>query len=277
VLSNHAFLQPEAAMTTSEPLPGNTVWLKNLLLIGAVLGGLCLIGGGVDLFRTMAQAQRNQDLLRTITRIDQERDFRDLQKLRQMAVAAPGVAIPFDDLQYAALHSRWRQALRQFDQLMAARDNRHLVATLPEYVAKTRKQLLDLRIECANYLQDRPEYSTPRATWKIYNLRGCLSTMAAYLFLEFDSDGRESGKFLNDAIEDFKAALQHADEEKATTFERMLPGWNLELVVGAGEVFAVGQEIMEDNMLTVQEQLEPVLPNFGGYSPGAPLDIFVDK
>jgi hypothetical protein len=264
-------------MTIREPLPGNAVWLKYLLVSGAVLGGLCLTGGAVDLYRTMAQEQRNQELLNTISRIDQERNPRNLQQLRQMAVAAPGMALPFDDLQYAALHDRWRQALRQFDQLMAARDNRHLVAALPEFVAKTRNQLLDLRAECANYLQDRPEHSTPRATWKIYNLRGCLSTIAAYLFLEFDSDGRESGKFLNDAIEDFKAALQHADEEKATTFERMLPGWNLELVVGAGEVFAIGQEIMEDNMLTVQQQLEPVLPNFGGYSPGAPLDIFVDK
>jgi hypothetical protein len=225
----------------------------------------------------MARDQRNQELLRTITRVERERDPRDLQSLRQMAVAAPGVAVPFDDLQYAALHDRWRQSLRQFDQLMAARDNRHLAATLPELREKTRKGLLDLRTECANYLQDHPEQATPRKTWKIYNLRGCLSTMAAYLFLEFDGDGRESGKFLSDAIEDFKVALQRADEEKASVFERMLPGWNLELVVGAGEVFAIGQEIMEDNMLTVQEQLEPVLPNFGGYSPGAPLDIFVDK
>jgi hypothetical protein len=270
-------LQPEAAMTTREPLPGNAAWWKNLLMIGAVLGGFCMIVGGADLFRTMAQEQRNQELLRTINRIDQEGDFRDLEKLRQMAVAAPGVAVPFDDLHYAALHDRWRQTLRQFDQLMAARDNRHLVATLPEFTNKVRQGLLDLRVECANYLQGRPEHSTPRATWKIYNLRGCLSTMAAYLFLEFDGDGRESSKLLNDAIEDFKVALQRADEEKATVLERMLPGWNLELVVGAGEVFAIGQEIMENNMLTVQEQLEPVLPNFGGYSPGAPLDIFVDK
>jgi hypothetical protein len=194
-----------------------------------------------------------------------------------LAVAVPGVAIPFDDLHYAALHDQWRRVLRQFDQLMAARDNRHLAPTLPELTDRTRKGLLDLKAECAGYLQDRPVPSAPGATWKIYNLRGCLSIMAAYLSLEFDGDGRESGQFLNGAIEDFKAALQRADEEQATTFDRMLPGWNLELVVGAGEVFAIGQEIMEDSMLTVEEQLEPVLPNFGGYSPGAPLDIFVDK
>jgi hypothetical protein len=30
-------------------------------------------------------------------------------------------------------------------------------------------------------------------------------------------------------------------------------------------------------MSKVEEQLEPVLPNFGGYYPGAPLDIYVDK
>ena len=264
-------------MNPREPIPEKFNWWRNVLAAGAVLGGLCMIWGGIDLFRTMQQEQRNQELLRTISRVEQDRDAGALRDLRKMAVAAPGVAIPFDDLHYAALHDHWLRVLRQFDQLMAARDNRHLAAALPELTDKTRQGLLDLRAECASYLQDRPIHSTPAATWKIYNLRGCLSTMAAYLSLEFDGDGSESGQFLNDAIEDFKAALLHADEEKATTFERMLPGWNLELVVGAGEVFAVGQEIMEDNMLTVQEQLEPVLPNFGGYSPGAPLDIFVDK
>lgn len=264
-------------MTTREPLPEKTPWLKNALATGAVLGGLCLIWGGVDLLRTMAQDQRNQQLLRTITRIDQERDAPALQDLRKLAVAAHGVTIPFDDLQYAALHDRWRKTLWQFDQLLAARENRSAGAILPEFLDKTRKELLALRAECSNYLQDRPEQSRPRAAWKIYNLRGCLSAMAAYLSLEFDGDGRESGKYLNDAIEDFKAALKHADEEQAATLERMLPGWNLELVVGAGEAFVIGQEIMEENLLTVQQQLEPVLPNFGGYSPGAPLDIYVDK
>jgi len=264
-------------MTTREPLPEKTPRLKSVLAIGAVLGGVCMLWGGVDLFRSMQQEQRNREVFQTITRIDQERAAPDLQNLRQLAVAATGVSIPFDDLHYALLHDRWRATLWQFDQLLAARENRYVGATLPEFLDKTRKGLLDLRAECTNYLQDRPEHSTPRAAWKIYNLRGCLAAMAAYLSLEFDGDGRESGKFLSDAIEDFKAALKLADEEQASTFERMLPGWNLELIVGAGETFVIGQEIMEENMITVEEQLEPVLPNFGGYSPGAPLDIYVNK
>jgi len=57
----------------------------------------------------------------------------------------------------------------------------------------------------------------------------------------------------------------------------MLPGWNLELIVGSGDYFVVGQSVMEENISKVEAQLEPVLPNFGGYSPGAPLDIYVDK
>lgn len=264
-------------MTTREALPENTPRGKQLLVIGAVLGALCMIGGGLDLFLIMAREQRSQELLQAIVRIDQTRDFDALPKLRQLAVAAPGMAIPFDDLHYAALHDRWQRALHRFDQLLGARDNQHLLASLAEFTAKTREELLALRAACVTYLQDRPEPSSPPATWKIYNLRGCLSTMAAYLALEFGGDGRESGKFLTDAIEDFKLALQHVEREGVTSYERMLPGWNLELVVGAGDVFAIGQEIMDDNMLTVQEQLEPVLPNFGGYSPGAPLDIFVDK
>jgi hypothetical protein len=264
-------------MTTREPLLEKATRLKSVFVAGAVLGGFCLLWGGIEVYRTLQQDQRNREVLQAITRIDQERAAPALRDLRKLADAAPGVSIPFDDLNYASLHDRWREALWQFDQLLAARENRYIGANLPEFLDKTRKGLSDLRAECSNYLQDRPEHSTPMAAWKIYNLRGCLAAMAAFLSLEFDGDGRKSGKFLNDAIDDFKAALKYADEEKASTFERMLPGWNLELVVGAGETFVIGQEIMEENMITVEEQLEPVLPNFGGYSPGAPLDIYVDK
>ena len=264
-------------MTTRDPLPEKTPRLKSVLVAGAVFGGFCLLWGGLEAYRTLQQDQRQREVLQAITRIDQERAAPALQNLRKLAAAAPGVSIPFDDLHYAYLHDRWREILWQFDQLLAARENRYIGTTLPEFLDKTRKGLTDLRAECSNYLQDRPEHSTPRAAWKVYNLRGCLAAMAAYLSLEFDSDGRESGKFLNDAIEDFKTALKHADQEKASTFERMLPAWNLELVVGAGETFVIGQDIMEENMINVEALLAPVLPNFGGYSPGAPLDIYVDK
>lgn len=60
-------------MTTREPLPEKTPRLRSVLAIGAVLGGLCLLWGGVDLFRTMRQEQRNREVLQTITRIDRER------------------------------------------------------------------------------------------------------------------------------------------------------------------------------------------------------------
>jgi hypothetical protein len=225
----------------------------------------------------MEQDRRLQEVQQAVVLAVEGRDPRALQTLQALAATAPELAVPLDDLEYRHLQARWRENLQQFDRLLAARGNRYVAATLPELLAESRKGLLDLRGECSSYLQHRPEHSTPQATWKIYNLRGCLAVMAAYLSLEFDADGREGGKFLNDAIEDFKAAMKSAEKEDASSYERMLPGWNLELIVGSGDYFVVGQSIMEENMSKVEEQLEPVLPNFGGYSPGAPLDIYVDK
>jgi hypothetical protein len=262
---------------TNDPLRGNTTMMRYVLVAGAVLGGLCLVLGGVSWFRLLEQERRLQDVQQAAVLAQKDGDPRALQTLQAAAATVKELAVPLDDLEYAYLHGRWRENLQQFDGLLAARGNRYVAATLKDLVAATRKGLLDLRGECSSYLQHRPDHSIPPATWKIYNLRGCLAVMAAYLSLEFDEDGREGGGFLNDAIEDFKAALKSAEMENASTYERMLPGWNLELIVGSGDYFVVGQSIMEENMSKVEEQLEPVLPNFGGYSPGAPLDIYVDK
>jgi hypothetical protein len=262
---------------TNDPLRGNTTMMRYVLVAGAVLGGLCLVLGGVSWFRLLEQERRLQDVQQAAVLAQKDRDPRALQTLQAAAATVKELAVPLDDLEYAHLHARWLENLQQFDGLLAARGNRYVAATFKDLVAATRKGLLDLRGECSSYLQHRPDHSTPPATWKIYNLRGCLAVMAAYISLEFDEDGREAGKFLNDAIEDYKAALKSAEVENASTYERMLPGWNLELIVGSGDYFVVGQSIMEENMSKVEEQLEPVLPNFGGYSPGAPLDIYVDK
>lgn len=250
---------------------------RYMLMAGAVLGGLCLLFGGVSWFRLMEQDRRLQEVQQAAVLAQEARDPRALQTLHALATSAPELAVPLDDLEYAHLQARWLENLQQFDRLLAARGNRYVKANLQELLAASRKGLLDLRGECSSYLQHRPAHSTPPATWKIYNLRGCLAVMAAYLSLEFDEDGKEGGKFLNDAIEDFKAALKSAEKENASTYERMLPGWNLELIVGSGDYFVVGQSIMEENISKVEEQLEPVLPNFGGYAPGAPLEIYVDK
>jgi hypothetical protein len=264
-------------MNATDPLPGKNPMLKYLLAAGAVFGSLCLLSGGISWFRLMEQDQRVQEAHRAMALVRQSSDPHAIQTLRKLATAAGELSVPLDDLEYSRLHGRWRENLRQFDLLLAARGNKYVAATLQDVLGKTRKGLLDLRGECSNYLQNRTEHSIPRATWKIYNLQGCLAAMAAYVSLEFDEDGRESGKFLNDAVEDFKAALRAAEKENASTYERQLVGWNLELIVGAGEALVMGQAIMEENMTTVQEQLAPVMPNFGGYSPGAPLDIYVDK
>ena len=251
--------------------------MRYVLVAGAVLGGICLLFGGVSWFRLLKQDRRLQEVQQAAVLAQQERNPRALQTLQALATTAKELSVPLDDLEYAHLHERWLENLQQFDRLLAARGNRYVATILQDILAKTRKGLLDLRGECSSYLQHRPEHSTPEATWKIYNLRGCLAVMSAYVSLEFDEDGREGGKFLNDAIEDFKAALKSAEKESASTYERLLLGWNLELIVGSGEYFEVGQSVMEENISKVEAQLEPVMPNFGGYSPGAPLDIYVDK
>ena len=204
----------------------NCLRLKSALAAGAVLGILILAAGGWWYSRLAEQEHRQKEISREIDRVRSDTDPAALQRLRDLTAAA-GLQGPLGELEYQILHRRWLEMLRRFDSLLAAGGNRYLRANLQAGVEETRKGLLDLRESCSSLLDSRAENAAAPVAWKIYNLRGCLSVMAAYLSLKFDEDGRKSGKFLNDAIEDFKTALDQAEKAGAPLYERTLPGWNL--------------------------------------------------
>ena len=57
----------------------------------------------------------------------------------------------------------------------------------------------------------------------------------------------------------------------------MVPRWNLELIIGAGESLVVGRSLDGDSVEELRGQLQAVVPNVGGYAPGVPLETRVRK
>lgn len=254
-----------------------TSLLRNLFKTGVVLGMLLLVVGIGWFIRLTEQAAKQREMRTEIARFRSEPDPDALRKLQELAAGVPDMEISFEALEYQVLYQRWWNVLKQFDRLLAASGNKYLSQGLEDLTSKTRKDLLDLRETCSRFLRDRPGKDVSSDSWKTYNLRGCLSVIAAYMSLEFEEDVRQSGKFLDDAIEDFKAALDHAEKKSASIYMRALPAWNLELIVGAGEHMVAGRQSMEENLAKVREHLKPTMPSLGGYSPGAPLETRVRK
>ncbi len=247
-----------------------------LAILGLCSVGLFIAGGAI--YRNSTEALEQVRYAR--------REIADLQhlpltnqalsRLRKVASSSGRVEAVYPAVAYQLLHGRWNEVLKTFDGLMSARHNRYLAKDLGPSLEEVRTGLMNLQGACSSVLDGEGKDLRP-GFWKIYNLRGCVSVMLAYLVLEFDEDGRKSGTFLGEAVDDLKAAIERVDSGSASAFERALPRWNLGLVVGAGKSLSLGQEIMETNMEEIRDQLEPAMPQFGGFSPGAPLETKVKK
>lgn len=200
-------------------------------------------------------------------------DLEDLQQQAQLLqIAAP-------ELDYYVLYQQWLAALNHFDRLVASAENRYVSSDLSHQQHETHQSFLNLRALCDKQLRqiDQLESASDDDRWAIYNLRGAISVMMAYSLIEYSQDSEKSRTFLAEAVEDLKQAIRSVDESAVPPAQRMIPRWNLELIVGAGETMAVGRQLGGDSAEEMRGQLQAVVPNVGGYSPGAPLETRVRK
>jgi len=218
-------------------------------------------------YQQLAQAQQNGGQgveLATLTLLQQR------AQLLQLAVPS---------LNYQILYHQWLDALIDFDSLAAGAENRYVSSDLESLRNDVHQSLLQLRANCDKQLHhgDMSEVENNDHRWPIYNLRGAVSVMMAYSLIEFSQDSEKSRTFLADAVEDFKQAIRSVDESAVMPTQRMIPRWNLELIVGAGESVVVGRQLGGDSVEEMRGQLQAVVPNVGGYSPGVPLETRVRK
>jgi hypothetical protein len=249
-------------------------------LTAVALVGLGLLIAGALSYRHYSlqqhrMAEINQHLARiSSTAAGHDETARQLQALAELAARFDR---PLPQAGYSALWHRWKAAMEQFERVSDALHNRYLAGDAAGMLPAFHDRLLKLRDACTSELEQRREPS-PSLRWKLRNLRGSVAVLLAYSVLNHEQDGRKAAKFLSDALDDYKAAIAGVDDSSTSSFERSLPRWNMELIVGLGEYRKIGlSEIRRENMTQVQEQLEAFIPEVAGFAPGVPLETRVEK
>jgi hypothetical protein len=200
-----------------------------------------------------------------------------ISELEQISAEAKTLGHPLPEVDYARLWHQWQDAVKNFKHIASALNNRFLAAEQGRQLQTFHQQLLALRDQCAAALESR-EKRPVSLDWKLHTLKGNVSVMLAYSVLNFEQDGRKGAKFLSDAVDDYKTAIDLVDATCSSSLERALPRWNMELITGLGEYSKIGlSEVRQENLTEVQEQLEAFIPDVAGFAPGVPLETRVEK
>lgn len=247
------------------------------ILLGAA-GLLLFIAGSLGWLQTGRRQHRLETLNQGLAALFRDTDEKiDSRKLHDLAEGAGTLGLDLPEADYAVLYQQWLQAIGQFDQVSAALDNRYLKPRADELLKALHDDLLALR-DAAGRTLETGTGLTPDLSWRIHNLRGCVSVLLAYSVLYFEEDGRKAAKFLADALEDYKQAIRLVDQTSLSSSERALPRWNLELIVSVGEYRLAGiPEIPRADAAEIREQLQAFIPEIPGFSPGVPLETRVEK
>jgi hypothetical protein len=244
----------------------------------ALVGLGLLIAGALSYRHNSLQQRRMAEINQRLARISFTAGHDETaRQLRELADRAARLGRPLPQAGYRALWHRWKAAMEQFERVSDALHNRYLAGDAAGMLPAFHDRLLKLRDACTSELEQRREPS-PSLRWKLRNLRGSVAVLLAYSVLNHEQDGRKAAKFLSDALDDYKAAIAGVDDSSTSSFERSLPRWNMELIIGLGEYRRIGlSEIRRENMTQVQEQLEAFIPEVAGFAPGVPLETRVEK
>lgn len=237
------------------------------------------IDGAISYQQVSQRHENEQQFYQQLAQAQQQGQSVELSELTLLQQRAQRLQLAVPSLDYLILYRQWLAALIHFDKLAAGAENRYVSSDLDNLKNDVHQSLLQLRASCDNQLHyaDGNEAKNNDIQWPIYNLRGAVSVMMAYSLIEFSQDSEKSRTFLGDAVEDFKQSIRSVDESAVMPAQRMIPRWNLELIFGAGESVVVGRKLGGDSIEEMRGQLQAVVPNVGGYSPGAPLETRVRK
>lgn len=182
----------------------------------------------------------------------------------------------YSELEYRILIRKWWHAQELLHQFLSAKENKFLKHVAPNMELKIMEYSYKLKEDCTKALKEL-NINKSDLSWKIYNLRGCISVFLAYMMVEFDKDSKKGEKLLKEAISNFKDSIRIVDHIDYSLYDRILPRWNLELISGRGRLSKITRAQKRDveKMLKEMEVIKP--DEIGGFAPGVPLEKKVKK
>ncbi|MDM8517656.1 hypothetical protein QUF76_15775 [Desulfobacterales bacterium HSG16] len=179
------------------------------------------------------------------------------------------------------LQRQWQTALGIVDQIKAinAGDRNHEINNkkIAGLFDRLEKHLGQMESQADTIINGELSIQS-EIEWRVHNLRAATRLLMAYVELETRNDTKKTAGILKKAISDFKAAIESVDLLKTDSLNRNIPRWNIELLHDEIQLkkISLGQ-IDAQKRLKLKENLEAVIPEKGGYSPGEPIEKRIEK
>jgi hypothetical protein len=234
-----------------------------------ILGAVLFLTVGIDRLlecrKDSQQAAQNTLLQQAIAEADAIEDNRAAVE----AYARISPTIP--EVQLRILQRQWLVALELLHQVQLAKYNRLLEDEVPELYAELEDHLDSMKERCGIVLTDSGPVRKEVA-WRVYNLEGAARLLGAFAVLETERNWKKVESALAAAISGFKSAIEAVDESQASSLEKSIPRWNLELL--HADIYVKRLKVVQPDTerLDLRDNLEAVIPEKGGYAPGEPLE-----
>lgn len=181
------------------------------------------------------------------------------------------------EIELRILACKWEIALNRLYHIRKPGNNMDLKETIPGLF----KDLNDMIKQC-DLLLSKADKINNKITWRVYNIKACVSLVSAFLVLEHEKNDKKAAGMLKKAVYDFKQAIAKADESEIEpetgAVNKNIPRWNLELLCREQEVKKLAfTRIDSERRLKIKQNLEAVIPNRGGYAPGEPVSTIIKK
>jgi hypothetical protein len=100
----------------------------------------------------------------------------------------------------------------------------------------------------------------------------------AYCIVENENNPKKAAARIKETFADFKTAIKIVDMLPVKSDQRNIPRWNAEMVTGERYMKRISSGRPADgHRLNIKENLEAIIPESGGYAPGEPVDMRIEK
>jgi len=242
-----------------------------VLAVGIGLAGL--LAGIFFLLRY--QAEKNEEL--QMRQLQQALQAADAITSNDAAIAAyENLKSTRPEIQIRILQRQWPQALAILRQIQLAR-MRNLQNEVPRYTDQLRKHLEAMSDRSSSILTDSDSLPA-EILWRAKNIEGAVKLLTAFLMLEDIANVDKAQGVVREAVSDFKAAIEAVEKTENPAFEKNIPRWNLEMLIGQEYVKRIEAARTDpERNQALKENLETLIPEIGGYAPGEPIETRIQK
>jgi len=212
------------------------------------------------------------ELGKEILKVDNIRD--DKEALTIYSKLKPSIP----EIQLRILQRQWAIAQDMLHQIKMAKENPILEKSVPDMINSLNNHLDIMKDGCSSLLGKEKDSPQNRISWQVYNLYGAVKLLNAFIVLETERNTEKAQGIMKDAITDLKSAIASVDMSDSASVEKNIPRWNLELLY-ANQYVKQYEMLKSDNegRLELKDNLEALIPERGGYAPGEPLELRIEK